>query len=223
MPDVNIAELRLWQREVAAQAGERDRIAASIVSRAAELSAIETQIADAEFRGVASTVLQKKHARITDAHAADVESMGRVTDELRDVLNRMRLDPGDADPAYPLMLMPVRLETRYTADGSALAIVTTRLATSSAPKLVEQVRCVTTPGTTIDVLVTEAGLAVNPRRVDLSERLRHFGLKVLPIEALQAAAARLSRPAVPRAAEGRVIAVVEYRDGTVIDLIRAAA
>jgi len=122
MPDVNIAELRLWQRDVAARTAERDRVAASIVTRAAELSALEAQIANADARGVTSAALRQKRARIADAHAADVKSMGRATDELRDVLNRLRLDPGDADPAFPLMLMPVRLETRFTADGSALRV-----------------------------------------------------------------------------------------------------
>ena len=106
-----------------------------------------------------------------------------------------------------------------TADGSALAIVTTRLAASAGPKLVEQVTCRTTPGSTIDVVVTEAGVAVNPLRPELSDRLRRFGLNVQPIEALQAAAARSAIPAPARSAGGRVVAVAEYRDGSVIDLI----
>lgn len=108
-----------------------------------------------------------------------------------------------------------------TAAGSELAIVTTRLAAPRSPKIVERVRCVTTPGSTVDVLVTEAGVAVNPRRADLSERLRRSGLNLQPIEALQAAAARLAAPAAPSSDDGRIVAVVEYRDGSVIDLIRA--
>lgn len=109
-----------------------------------------------------------------------------------------------------------------TADGAELAIVTTRLAASSGPKIVERVRCVTTPGATVDVLVTEAGIAVNPRRPELAERLRHAGVTVQPIEALREAAARIAAPVPVQRDEGRVVAVVEYRDGSVIDLIHQA-
>ena len=107
-----------------------------------------------------------------------------------------------------------------TADGAQLAIVTTRLAAGGGPKIVDRVGCVTTPGATIDVVVTEAGIAVNPRRADLALRLASAGLDVQPIDTLRAAAG----PASGRAREvnaGRIVAVVEYRDGTVIDIVRA--
>jgi hypothetical protein len=122
MADVSLAELRQWQRDVAAQSAQRDKLAASVVSSAAELTAIDAAIADAASRGVATTALQQKRARVTGTHQAGVESLSRVTDELRDALNRFALDPGDADPTYPLMLLPVRLETRYTADGASLRV-----------------------------------------------------------------------------------------------------
>jgi citrate lyase subunit alpha / citrate CoA-transferase len=82
------------------------------------------------------------------------------------------------------------------------------------------VRCVTTPGSTIDVLVTEAGVAVNPARPDLVSRLREAGIRVRPIDELRDEAARLAAPAARAPDEGRIVAVVEYRDGTVIDLVR---
>jgi citrate lyase subunit alpha/citrate CoA-transferase len=110
-----------------------------------------------------------------------------------------------------------------TAAGAKLSIVTTKLAAGGGPKLVERVRCVTTPGSTIDVLVTEAGIAVNPRRAELALRLADAGLSVRPIEALvnEAANAADHPPAAgANTAEGRVVAVVEYRDGRVIDVVR---
>lgn len=122
MPDVNLAELRTWQRDVAAQTVRRDTIAATIVASAADLTTIDAQIADANTRGVSTAALQKKRARVVNTHTKNVDLLGQVTDELRDVLDRIALDPGDADPTYPLMLLPVRLETRYTADGSALRV-----------------------------------------------------------------------------------------------------
>ncbi|MBX3605658.1 MAG: citrate lyase subunit alpha [Piscinibacter sp.] len=109
-----------------------------------------------------------------------------------------------------------------TADGAELALVTTRLGSAAGPKLVREVACVTTPGSTIDLVVTEAGIAVPPRRRDLAERLARAGLPLKPLEELQRLAERQHpcAPAAPR--EGRIVGVVEYRDGSVIDLLRAA-
>lgn len=108
-----------------------------------------------------------------------------------------------------------------TADGAELAIVTTRLATGTTPKIVEQVRCITTPGSSIDVVVTEAGVAVNPRRPELLASLRAFGVRTRSIAELRQEAVRRAPQTAPADCDGRVIAVVEYRDGTVIDVVRA--
>ena len=108
-----------------------------------------------------------------------------------------------------------------TADGSRLAIVTTRLKAAGIPKIVDRVGCITTPGSSVDVVVTEAGVAVNPLRADLARRLEEAGLAVCPIAALRAAAGPQAQPA-PPAREGRIVAVVEYRDGTVIDVVRSS-
>ena len=110
-----------------------------------------------------------------------------------------------------------------TAAGAQLAIVTTRLTAGAGPKFVERVRCLTTPGETVDAVVTEAGVAVNPLRADLRERLVAAGIEVLPIETLHARARELAPAADPSEAivePARVVAVVEYRDGRVTDVIR---
>ncbi|MDE2452001.1 MAG: citrate lyase subunit alpha [Burkholderiales bacterium] len=109
-----------------------------------------------------------------------------------------------------------------TADGSQLAIVTTRLQAGGGMKIVDRVGCITTPGSTIDAVVTEAGIAVNPRRADLEKRLREAGLDVCTIEALRAAAGP-REAAAPAASDGRIVAVVEYRDGSVIDVVRQSS
>ena len=110
-----------------------------------------------------------------------------------------------------------------TAAGAKLALVTTRLTGGPYPKIVERVATLTTPGETIDAVVTEAGTAVNPRREDLRERLVAAGLAVVPIEQLRDAAARAARSSPVEPEGGRIVAVVEYRDGTVIDVVRQAA
>jgi citrate lyase subunit alpha/citrate CoA-transferase len=110
-----------------------------------------------------------------------------------------------------------------TAAGSKLALVTTRLAATAGPKIVDRVGCITTPGETVDAVVTEAGVAVHPRREDLRDRLLSAGLPVVSIEALHQRALALApqMPAVTAPAEERrIVGVLQYRDGRVIDVIR---
>jgi citrate lyase subunit alpha/citrate CoA-transferase len=112
-----------------------------------------------------------------------------------------------------------------TAAGAQLAIVTTRLATAANPKIVERVRCLTTPGETVDAVVTEAGVAVHPRRQALKEQLVRAGLEVFSIGELHERACRLANAPGGGGPDdrGRVVAVVQYRDGRVTDVIRQHA
>jgi len=107
------------------------------------------------------------------------------------------------------------------AAGAKLALVTTRLSAGGYPKVVDKVTTVTTPGETVDALVTEEGVAVNPRRAELRDRLRSAGLPVVTIEQLREMAERSTGKLERRSTGERVVAVVEYRDGTVIDNVRA--
>jgi len=108
-----------------------------------------------------------------------------------------------------------------TAAGAKLAIVTTRLTARGFAKVVDRVTTLTTPGETIDVLVTEAGIAVNPARIDLKDRLLAAGIDVVPIAHLRdLARAETATPGLP-VPHGRIVAVVEYRNGAVIDVVRA--
>lgn len=107
------------------------------------------------------------------------------------------------------------------AQGARLTVITTRLTAGGYAKIVPAVGTLTTPGDTVDVVVTEAGVTVNPARAELAERLAAAGLPLIPMEELQArAAAEATRPTPPRA-EGRVVALSQYRDGAITDAIRA--
>ncbi|MGB9976786.1 citrate lyase subunit alpha [Thermovenabulum sp.] len=107
-----------------------------------------------------------------------------------------------------------------TAAGAELAIVVTQLTKARLPIIVDRVTTVTTPGETIDAVVTERGIAINPKRKDLLERLKDSNLPIFTIEELKNMAERLT--GVPEKVEfdERIVAVVEYRDGTVIDVVR---
>ena len=107
-----------------------------------------------------------------------------------------------------------------TAAGAKLALVVTKLARKRYPSVVGRVTTATTPGQSIDVLVTEAGIAVNPRRPDLLARLSGAGLPLAGIGELRDRAEGIIGPPPALPAGGRIVAVVEYRDGTVIDVVR---
>jgi len=82
------------------------------------------------------------------------------------------------------------------------------------------VLCVTTPGDTVDALVTQRGIAVNPKREELKDRLTRAGLPVFTIHQLKEMAESYTGIPAPIRPQGRVVGEVEYRDGRVIDVIR---
>ncbi|WP_342755496.1 citrate lyase subunit alpha [Pantoea sp. MBD-2R] len=106
-----------------------------------------------------------------------------------------------------------------TAAAAALSIIVAPLVRGRIPTLVDKVTTCVTPGSSIDILVTDHGIAVNPSRQELAKRLQEAGMKIVPVEWLRERAQLLTGQ--PHAVEftGRVIAVVRYRDGSVIDVV----
>jgi len=101
-----------------------------------------------------------------------------------------------------------------------VTMITAPLVRNRVPIIVDRVTTVTAPGEMIDVIVTERGIAINPRRDDLQERLRHSSLPIVPIEKLSAMAVAMTGvPEKPRFND-RVVALIEFRDGTIIDVVR---
>jgi citrate lyase subunit alpha/citrate CoA-transferase len=107
-----------------------------------------------------------------------------------------------------------------TAAGAKLTIVVSNLMKKTRCLVKRAVTTVTTPGETIDALVTEYGIAVNPRRTDLLERLSGSGLPLVSMESLLEKGYELGAQDDHPNLSGRIVAVVEYRDGTVIDTVR---
>jgi citrate lyase subunit alpha/citrate CoA-transferase len=102
------------------------------------------------------------------------------------------------------------------AHGAALTIVTTGVTAGGYAKLVDHVRCVTTPGADVDVLITNHGIAVNPARSDIAKDLHRAGLPLHSFAALQsiAQAGATLKPS-PMAPEPRLF--VEHRAGGILD------
>ncbi|MDR3371694.1 citrate lyase subunit alpha [Rhodoferax sp.] len=105
------------------------------------------------------------------------------------------------------------------AAAANLSIVVGPLIRSRIPTVVKHVTTLVTPGECIGVLVTDHGIAVNPNRPEVEQRLRDAGLPVMTIGQLYERALMISGPPSPIDFLDKVVGVVRYRDGTVIDLV----
>lgn len=107
-----------------------------------------------------------------------------------------------------------------TAAGSKLCIIVSQLVNSRISVLKDRVTTVTTPGNTVDILVTEHGIAINPTRTDLTERFKNSKLPIKTIEELKKIAEKMT--GIPEKIEflDKTVALIQYRDGKIIDIIK---
>ena len=107
-----------------------------------------------------------------------------------------------------------------TAADSALSIIVCPLLRGRIPCIVDEVTTLITPGDTVDVVVTEYGIAVNPKRPEVAERLKAAGLKITTLEALKERALKTIGNPAPLPFGDKVVGVVMNRDGSVMDVIK---
>ena len=110
-----------------------------------------------------------------------------------------------------------------TAAGAKLAMVVLPVIRGRLPMIRDKVQTVITPGDSIDAVVTDRGIAINPKRKDLIEILKLSKLPIKTIEELQQEAHDLvGKPKEMEYSQddADIVAVIEYRDGSVIDLVR---
>ena len=107
-----------------------------------------------------------------------------------------------------------------TSAGSRCSIVVAPLVRGRIPTICDRVLTAVTPGSDVDIVVTDYGIAINPRRQDLAEAYKDSRLPIVSIEYLRDLAySKTGRPDPVRFGD-RVVAIVEARDGTVMDVIR---
>ena len=106
-----------------------------------------------------------------------------------------------------------------TAAGAKLSMIIAPLFRARLPIVTDHVSCISTPGRDIDVLVTQRGIAVNPKNAELKQRLKDAGLNVVDIHELKEIAECITGKPAKLARGGRKVANVIYRDGTQIDEI----
>ena len=106
-----------------------------------------------------------------------------------------------------------------TAADSALSIIVCPLLRGRIPCVVPKVTTLITPGKSVDVVVTEYGIAVNPSRPEVREKLVAAGLPVVDIADLAAKASSIIGTPDPLPFGDKVVGVVMNRDGSVLDKI----
>ena len=106
-----------------------------------------------------------------------------------------------------------------TAAGAKLSMIIAPLFRARLPIVTDRVTCISTPGESIDVLVTQGGIAVNPRQAELKQRLVEAGLPVVDIHELKEKAERITGKPAKLPKGDRVVANVIGRNGNLQDVI----
>ena len=90
------------------------------------------------------------------------------------------------------------------------------------PTIVKHVTTVSTPGDSVDIIITEEGVAINPKSSDRREKLKNelinAGIKIRKIEDLHAESIS-SAPLCELNQTDQIYGLIEYRDGTHLDVL----
>ena len=177
-----------------------------------------------DLKAVESIRKNPKHQEISSIHYASPSARSAVVDSLDVVL----LGATEVDTDFNVnvhtdsngYIMGGSGGHSDTAAGAKLAMIIAPLFRARLPIVTDRVNCISTPGQDVDVLVTQAGIAVNPKNKELALRLKDAGLPVVDIHELKAIAEKITGQPKPLPKGDKVVGNVIWRDGTVIDTIK---
>lgn len=106
------------------------------------------------------------------------------------------------------------------AAGAKLSIVVAPSIRGRLPIVRDAVTTITTPGETVGVIVTERGIAVNDRLPELKAELIRRRAPVKDIRQLRDEIVAVTGVPRPLEFSDKIVGLVEYRDGSIIDVIR---
>jgi citrate lyase subunit alpha/citrate CoA-transferase len=106
------------------------------------------------------------------------------------------------------------------AAGAKLSIIVAPSIRSRLPIVRDEVTTITTPGETVGVIVTERGIAVNDRLPELKAELIKMRAPVKDIRELRDEIYAVTGVPRPIEFEDKVVGLIEYRDGSIIDVVR---
>jgi len=176
-----------------------------------------------DLKAVESIRTDPRHQEISAMHYASPSSRSAVVDSLDVVI----LGATEIDTEFNVnvhtdsngYIMGGSGGHSDTAAGAKLAMIIAPMFRARLPIVTDRVTCISTPGRDIDVLVTQGGIAVNPRNAELKQRLQAAGLPVVDIHELKEKAERITGTPSRLPKGDRAVAEVIYRDGTLLDTI----
>ena len=89
------------------------------------------------------------------------------------------------------------------------------------PVIVDEVTTLCGPGELIDVIITERGIAINPKRKDLIKAVKNSSLPIKTIQEIKKEVDEIcgGSPSKPKVNKDNVVAVIKWVDGTVLDSV----
>lgn len=181
-------------------------------------------VQDFDIPSIASLANNPNHVEMSASYYANPHNRGPIVNNLDFVI----LSATEIDVDFNVnvitdsngIIMGASGGHSDTAAGARVSIVVAPLLRGRLPMVRDKVHTIVTPGETVDVVVTERGIAVNPKRQDLIDNLKNTSLPVMDIHDLQQIAYDLSGEPAPIEVTDEIVGVVEYRDGSIIDVIR---
>ena len=176
-----------------------------------------------DLTAVESIRTNPRHQEISAAHYASPSARSAVVDSLDVVI----LGATEVDTDFNVnvhtdsngYIMGGSGGHSDTAAGAKLSMIIAPMFRARLPIVTDRVGCISTPGRDIDVLVTQGGIAVNPRNAELCDRLKAAGLPIVDIHELKEKAERITgKPQKPVKGD-KVVAEVIHRDGILLDKI----
>ncbi len=176
-----------------------------------------------DLKAVESIRSDPRHQEISAMHYASPSSRSAVVDSLDVVI----LGATEIDTDFNVnvhtdsngYIMGGSGGHSDTAAGAKLSMIIAPMFRARLPIVTDHVKCISTPGRDIDVLVTQGGIAVNPRNAELKQRLENAGLPVIDIQTLKEKTEAITGRPQPIPRGDRIVAKVIERTGEVQDYI----
>lgn len=176
-----------------------------------------------DLKAVESIRTNPNHQEISAMHYASPSSMSAVVDSLDVVI----LGATEIDTDFNVnvhtdsngYIMGGSGGHSDTAAGAKLSMIIAPMFRGRLPIVTDRVNCISTPGKDVDVLITQGGIAVNPRNVELKSRLLDAGLPIIDIHDLKLKAESYTGIPVKAPRGDKIVAEVISRDGGVLDKI----
>ncbi|PPK73927.1 hypothetical protein B0F87_11338 [Methylobacter tundripaludum] len=126
MPNLDLQLLNEVQKDLQSQRDVRDKLVTNLTDLNADLSLKRQEFERAQAISDQASATRVA-AEIETLNNARVDTVSKISEHdagMRNIIDRLNgvVDPGDADPSLPLVLLPIRLETRYSMDGTSLKI-----------------------------------------------------------------------------------------------------